>query len=266
MVRKGHGTPRPRKRFGQHFLRNRAVVHRVIDSINFQDVNAALEIGPGLGALTMLLAERCRRLHLIEIDRDLAAALSERYAENPVVSVHQGDALSFDYTQLANELGEKLLIVGNLPYNISTPLLVHLLTHPEAIHEMTFMLQREIAARLTAEPGNSNYGRLTVNVVRSFAVEKLFEVGPEAFYPVPKVHSSVVRFRSRAVPLGPPVEPDLFSSVVRDAFAQRRKTLRNALKEYEAESALIKLGIDPQLRAEQLSIEQFAELVSALGA
>ena len=266
MVRKRRGASRPRKRFGQHFLRDRAAVHKVIESINFHDSNAVLEIGPGQGALTMLLAERCRRLYLIEIDRDLAAALSERYAEDAVVSVHQGDALSFNYAQLANELGGKLLIVGNLPYNISTPLLVHLLVHLEAIQEMTFMLQREVASRLTAEPGNSDYGRLTVNIVRFFTVEKLFEVGPEAFYPAPKVHSAFVRFRPRAVPLGPPVEPDLFSSVVRDAFAQRRKTLRNALKEYEAVSALIKLGIDPQLRAEQLSIEQFAELVSALRA
>ena len=129
---------------------------------------------------------------------------------------------------------------------------------------MTFMLQREVVVRLTAQPGNSDYGRLTVNVVRWFSVEALFEVGPEAFYPVPKVHSSVVRFVPRTAPLGPVVEPTLFSSVVRDAFAQRRKTLRNSLKSYKVEAALIKLGIDPKTRAERLSIEQFAQLVSLL--
>ena len=264
MVNKGRGMPRPRKRFGQHFLRDQATVDRIIENVGLEDSDTVVEIGPGRGALTTPLIKRCSRLHLIELDRDLARILSESYAENTSVKVHQSDALNFDYSGLANELGQKLVVVGNLPYNISTPLLIQLLSHLKAIQKMTFMLQREVVVRLTAQPGNSDYGRLTVNVVRWFSVEALFEVGPEAFYPVPKVHSSVVRFVPRADPLGPVVEPALFSSVVRDAFAQRRKTLRNSLKSYKVEAALIKLGIDPKTRAERLSIEQFAQLVSLL--
>jgi len=256
--------PRPRKRFGQHFLQDTATIRRIVESIQVEDCAPVVEIGPGRGALTTLLAEQCSQLHLIEIDRDLIKLLAERYASNATVTVHRGDALKFDYARLAQKAGSKLVVVGNLPYNISSPLLVLLLSHLDVIREMVFMVQREIATRLTAGPGSGNYGRLTVTVGRSCRVKPLFEVGPEAFYPAPKVHSSVIQFSPRRVPLGPVVQPRLFESVVRDAFAQRRKTLRNALKRYQAEPVFTKLGIDPQLRAERLSIEQFAELAAAL--
>jgi len=257
-------SPRPRKRFGQHFLRDAATIRRVVESIRVEDHAPVVEIGPGRGALTAPLVEYCSQLHLIEIDRDLSERLVERYADNATVTVYRGDALKFNYAQLAQESGSKLVVVGNLPYNISTPLLFQLLSQLEAIREMVFMVQREIAARLTAGPGDGNYGRLTVTVGRSCTVKPLFEVGPGAFYPAPKVHSSVVQFSPRTTPLGPVVQPRLFESVVRDAFAQRRKTLRNALKRYQAEAVFTKLGIDPQLRAERLSIEQFAALAAAL--
>ncbi len=256
--------PRPRKRFGQHFLRDAVTIRRIIESIPIDCRTPVVEIGPGRGALTAPLAECCRQLHLVEIDRDLIDMLKEQYADKDTVTVHQGDALKFDYARLAQKLGSKLVVVGNLPYNISTPLLVQLLSQIALIQEMIFMVQREIAARLTAEPGDSNYGRLTVTVGRSCAVKTLFEVGPEAFYPAPKVRSSVVHFSPRTVPLGPVLQPRLFESVVRDAFAQRRKTLRNALKHYPVEPVFTRLGIDSQLRAERLSIEEFAELASAL--
>ena len=256
--------PRPRKRFGQHFLRDAATIRRVVECIQIEDREPVVEIGPGRGALTAPLAECCSQLHLIEIDRDLSERLAEQYADNPTVTVYRGDALKFNYAELAQKSGSKLAVVGNLPYNISTPLLFQLLSQLESIRDMVFMVQREIATRLTAEPGDSNYGRLTVTVGRSCAVKPLFEVGPGAFFPPPKVHSSVVQFSPRRVPLGPVVQPGLFERVVRDAFTQRRKTLRNALKRYQAEPVFTRLGIDPQLRAERLSIEQFAELAAAL--
>lgn len=265
MVNKGHLLPYSRKRFGQHFLRDRLTIRKIIESMRFENSGLVVEIGPGRGALTTPLVECCSQLHLIEIDRDLVNILSEKYADNAAVTVHQGDALQFDYSRLVEPSRSKLMIVGNLPYNISTPLLIRLLSCSEVIREMVFMVQREIAERLTANPGYRNYGRLTVNVGRSFLVKTLFEVGPEVFSPAPKVHSSVIRLSPRVKPLGPVVDTVLFANVVRDAFSQRRKTLRNSLKHYEAEAILIRLGIDPQLRAERLSIEQFAELVSELG-
>jgi 16S rRNA (adenine1518-N6/adenine1519-N6)-dimethyltransferase len=256
--------PRPRKRFGQHFLQDAATISQILERIPIADRRPVVEIGPGRGALTTPLAERCSQLHLIEVDLDLADMLAKQYAENAAVTVHRGDALKFDYMGLSQKLGSKLTVIGNLPYNISTPLLIELLSQLDGIHEMVFMVQREIAARLTARPGNGNYGRLTVIVGRFCAINTLFEVGPRAFYPEPKVHSSVVRFSPRTIPLGPSVQQGLFERVVRDAFAQRRKTLRNALKRYRAESVFVTLGIDPQLRAERLSIEQFVELAAAL--
>ena len=256
--------PIARRRFGQHFLRHKQIIRRIIDNIDDSSCDLIVEIGPGRGALTDLLVERYKKIELIEIDRDLVAILSQRYADRPSITIRQCDELDFDFSALAKEVGHRLLIVGNLPYNISSPLLIHLLLHVKSIREMTFMLQREIAERLIAEPGNGSYGRLTVNVARSYSVEKLFEVSPDAFHPAPKVWSSVVRFRPRQQPIGPSVDPEFFSRLVRDAFSHRRKTLRNSLKNYKADEVLTKLGIDPKLRAENLSIEQFAQMASSL--
>ena len=256
----------PRKRFGQHFLRDAEIARRVVTSVTCEKGSPLVEIGPGRGALTTLLEERNNVLHIIEIDRDLAQLLSARYLENERVTVYKDDALKFDYAALAQQAGSKMSIVGNLPYNISTALLFQLLSQIEAINEMVFMVQREIAERLTARPGAREYGRLTVIVGRTCAVSPLFEVGSDAFYPKPKVQSSVVRLVPRTKPLGPVVDREFFADLVRDAFAQRRKTLRNALKHYKAETVLKGLGIDSQLRAERLSIEQFAELAAALKA
>ena len=257
-------SPIARKRFGQHFLRHKPIIRRIIENIDDSSCDLVVEIGPGHGALTDFLVERYKKIELIEIGRDLVAILSQRYADRPSITIRQCDVLDFDFSALAKEAGHRLLIVGNLPYNISSRLLIHLLLNVKSIREMTFMLQREIAERLTAEPGSRSYGRLTVNIARFFSVETLFEVSPDAFHPVPKVWSSVVRFRRRAKPIGPSVDPEFFARLVRDAFLHRRKTLRNSLKDYKAEEVLVKLGIDPQLRAENLSIEQFAQMASYL--
>ena len=253
---------RPRKRFGQHFLVDSEISRRIVESVNIAEGDSVVEIGPGRGALTGLLANRCNNLHLIEIDRDLSVALTQHYADDLSVTVHREDVLKFDFVDLARRLDSTLVVVGNLPYNISTVLLIRLLSQLESTHEMIFMVQREIAARLTASPGGGNYGRLTVMVGRSCEVQSLFEVSPAAFTPPPKVHSTVVRLSPRRTPLGPVVQQRLFERVVRDAFSQRRKTLRNALKQYPIEPALATLGIDPTLRPERLSIEKFAALAA----
>ena len=255
---------RPRKRFGQHFLHDSAIIRRIVESVYISEGDSVVEIGPGRGALTGLLANRCNNLHLIEIDRDLAVRLRERYADDLSVTVHRENVLKFDFVGLARQLNSTLVVVGNLPYNISTALLIRLLSQLESIREMIFMVQSEIAVRLTADPGGGNYGRLTVMVGRSCKVKPLFQVGPEAFTPPPNVHSAVIQLSPRPTPLGPVVQARLFESIVRDAFSQRRKTLRNALKQYSIEPALATLEIDPTLRPERLSIEQFAALAAIL--
>lgn len=259
-----HTSYRPRKRLGQHFLRDQNIIRRIVDSIFLEAGQALVEIGPGQGALTSQLAKKCSRLHVIEIDRDLARALREQHIKSDHVTVHAADALKFDYQSIAQGERQKIAIVGNLPYNISTPLFFVLIAHLNVVSEMVFMVQREIADRLTAAPGGKNYGRLTVTVGRCFEVQHLFNVGPAAFFPAPKVESTVVRFMPRTIPLGPKVSPPLFEKVVREVFSHRRKTLRNALKNYKAGPILATLGIDPMIRGERLSIEQFAQIAAKL--
>ncbi|MBO67868.1 MAG: 16S rRNA (adenine(1518)-N(6)/adenine(1519)-N(6))-dimethyltransferase [Acidiferrobacteraceae bacterium] len=259
-------APHPRKRFGQHFLRDKNIIRRIVDSVILERGQALVEIGPGRGALTSLLAEKSSRLHAIEVDRDLACALSEQHKNSDHVTVHAADALKFDYRSIAQGERQKIVIVGNLPYNISTPLFFVFNANIDIVAEMVFMVQREIASRLTAAPCDKNYGRLTVTVGRCFEVQHLFDVGPAAFSPAPKVKSTVIRFVPRTIPIGSEVSPPLFEKVVRDVFSQRRKTLRNALKNYEAEPILAELGIDPMIRGERLSIEQFTKIVANIEA
>jgi len=261
-----HTSYRPRKRFGQHFLRDQNIIRRIVDSVSIEADQILVEIGSGQGALTSQLAEKCGRLHAIEIDRDLARALRERHIKSDHVTVHAADALKFDYQSIVQGDRQKIAIVGNLPYNISTPLFFVLIAHRNVISEMVFMVQREIADRLIATPGSKNYGRLTVTIGRCFKVQHLFGVGPAAFFPAPKVESAVVRFVPRTISLGPKVSPPLFEKVVREVFSHRRKTIRNALKNYGAEPILATLGIDPMIRGERLSIEQFAQITAKLEA
>ncbi|MEO0974928.1 MAG: 16S rRNA (adenine(1518)-N(6)/adenine(1519)-N(6))-dimethyltransferase RsmA [Pseudomonadota bacterium] len=250
----------PRKRFGQHFLHDPGVIGRIADAVNPGAGEALVEIGPGEGALTAPLLARGATLHAIELDRDLAPALAMLPGARERLSVTQGDALEVDFAQLSKKLGSPLRLCGNLPYNISTPLLFHILRFREHIVDMHFMLQKEVVLRMAASPGSKTYGRLTVMLSASCEVEPLFHVGPGAFRPPPKVDSSVVRLR---VPTPPPLEvahPALFSALVRQAFSMRRKTLRNALKPLVDAATIEAAGIDPGRRPETLTPAQYAQL------
>ena len=253
---------RPRKRFGQHFLHDRGIVQHILDAFDPQPDETPVEIGPGPGALTRPLLERCARLHVVELDRDLAAQLRTGFAPERLV-VHEADALKFDFGALTKP-GGKIRLIGNLPYNISTPLLFHLLDQERYIHDMLFMLQKEVVDRMAAPPGGKDYGRLSVMIQWRLRVEKLFNVRPGAFTPPPKVDSSVVRLTPHAAPPIQVRDADAFARVVKAAFAQRRKTLRNNLKGLMTAEILESLGIDPQRRAETLTLAEFAALANAL--
>lgn len=256
-------THRARKRFGQHFLHDTSVVARIVRAIGARPGERLVEIGPGLGALTGALLESCENLDVIELDRDLAAKLQADYQGDPRVRVHTGDALKYDFRQLAAP-GERLRVVGNLPYNVSTPLLFHLLDQAAVIEDMHFMLQREVVGRLVAQPGGKDYGRLTVMVRLNCDSEKLFDVGAGAFRPAPRVTSAVVHLRVRRDPAVALVEFAAFKGLVTHLFSRRRKTLRNSLRGRLSESALESLGIDPNARPETLDLSAFAVLANAL--
>ena len=251
--------PYPRKRFGQHFLHDRNVVARIIRAFAPAPDDVAVEIGPGRGALTRELVTRCRALHAIELDRDLAQALAQEFAQETRLRVHSADALTFDFQEI-RPVGGKLRLIGNLPYNISTPLLFHVLDQVDAIHDMLFMLQKEVVDRLRARPGGKDYGRLSVMIQWRCRVEKMFDVAPGAFSPPPKVESSVVRLTPHAVEPVRVRDPRSFARVVQAAFAQRRKTLRNSLAAVLPREEIEQLGIDPGRRAETLTLDEFARL------
>lgn len=249
-----------RKRFGQHFLHEPAAIRRILEAVSPRPGEVVVEIGPGRGALTAALLERLTELHAIELDRDLAAYLRRRFPRGLVL--HEGDALDFDYRALA--AAGPLRLVGNLPYNISTALLLGLLEDADILRDMHFMLQREVAERLSASPGGRAYGRLSVMVQWRCRVERLFTLGPGAFQPPPKVDSTVLRLTPRAD--APAVgDPRRFAELVRLAFGQRRKSLRNALRGRVPEAVLARAGIDPGRRAETLAVEEFARLARLAG-
>jgi 16S rRNA (adenine1518-N6/adenine1519-N6)-dimethyltransferase len=242
---------RPRKRFGQHFLHDPEVLKRIVEAIAPARGDVLVEIGPGEGALTRLLLERVERMTAIEIDRDLAAALGREFPAGRL-SVICADALEFDYAAFPSGFR----IVGNLPYNISTPLLFHLAHSADRVRDMHFMLQREVVDRMVAAPSTPEYGRLSVMLQVRFAMRKLFNVAPGAFRPPPKVQSAVVRLTPLAAL--PSCDPRLFERIVREAFSARRKTLRNALplgaRDFET------LGLDPRLRPENLSPADYVRI------
>jgi 16S rRNA (adenine1518-N6/adenine1519-N6)-dimethyltransferase len=257
--------PAVRHRFGQHFLHDPAVIERILAALAIRPGDHLVEIGPGRGALTeRLLARGDCTLDAIEIDRDLAARLAERCAHSKQCALHVGDALQFDFAALARSRGGKLRVVGNLPYNISTPLLFHLLQFTHVICDATVMLQREVVARLAATPGGREYGRLTVMLAPVAAVEWLFDVGPGAFQPPPRVWSAVARLSVRATPLFA-VTP-AYARVVAAAFAQRRKTLRNALSQLLSREEISACGIDPGARPETLPPQAFHALAQLAAA
>jgi 16S rRNA (adenine1518-N6/adenine1519-N6)-dimethyltransferase len=250
--------PRARKRFGQHFLTDRHYLGRIVAAIDPKPGDAMVEIGPGTGLLTDELVQRVERLHVVEIDRDLAAALRTRFPEGRVV-VHEGDALEFDFAGLP----APLRVVGNLPYNVSTPLLFRMAEIAERIADCVFLLQREVVQRMVAAPATPDYGRLSVMLQYRFAMAKALDVPPGAFTPPPKVDSAVVRMRP--LPENRPLARDetLFEAIVAAAFSQRRKTLRNAARAQVPEAAYGRAGIDPGRRGETLSVAEFIALADA---
>ena len=260
-----HGNHKPRKRFGQNFLVDGSIVERIINAINPAPEDAMVEIGPGQGALTRHLLASGVDLHVIEIDRDLAAALPTMVPGLKPENIHVGDALKMDPTSVVpTRAGQKLRVVGNLPYNISTPLLAHLLDFTEGLQDMHFMLQKEVVDRITAAPGSKAYGRLTLLCQYYCAAIPLFPVPPEAFSPAPRVDSAFFRLTPHPAP---PVEVQdhaLFQQVVAQAFSKRRKTLRNSLAPMMNAEMIAEAGIDASLRAEALSMEDYAALTAVV--
>lgn len=250
----------PRKRFGQHFLHDRQVIERIVEAIAPAPGDHLVEIGPGEGALTERLLARTQRLDVIEIDRDLAAALRHRGDGTGLLQVHEGDVLHFDFRGLA--VDGPLRIAGNLPYNISTPLLFHLLSQREAMRDMHFMLQREVVDRIVAAPGDSSYGRLSVMLQAHCAATPLFRVGPGAFRPPPAVESAVLRLVPHERPLVAASLQPAFADIVRTAFSARRKTVRNGLRTLLSAEQIEAAGVDPGARPQTLSVEAFAALAA----
>lgn len=245
----------PRKRFGQNFLVDESVIAAIVTAVGPQPRDLMVEIGPGLGALTRPLSARVERLHVIEIDRDIVARLRTIYAEERV-TIHEGDALKFDFAAL----GAGLRVVGNLPYNISTPLLFHLAESASAIRDIHVMLQKEVVERMVAAPSSADYGRLSVMLQYRFEMERIITVPAAAFRPAPKVESAVARMVPFARLPHPARDEAWFGKIVAAAFAQRRKTLRNALRNYFRGEDFSRLGVDAGLRAQDLRIADFVRL------
>jgi 16S rRNA (adenine1518-N6/adenine1519-N6)-dimethyltransferase len=251
-----------KKQFGQNFLNNPRVIAQIVASIRPQPGDHMVEIGPGEAALTAPLLEVVRKLDIIEIDSDLIAPLTRRFGQNPAFHLHHTDALAFDYATLLDTEEPPLRVVGNLPYNISSPLLFHLLNYAEQIQDMHFMLQKEVVERICAQPGSKTYGRLSVMLQYACETEHLFDVGPENFTPPPKVDSAIVRLIP--YPTKPVVADNesVFAQLVKQAFSQKRKTLRNTLKGWLNEQQMAECGVESSARAESLTVEQFVRLAN----
>ena len=252
-----------KKHLGQNFLHDRGVIDKIVQATNPQPGDAIVEIGPGQGALTFPLLDRHGALTAIEFDRDLHAPLQAAARGHGELKLVEGDVLEVDFSALAAELGvEKIRLVGNLPYNLSSPILFHALDHAIAIRDMHFMLQKEVVERMAAPPGSKVYGRLSVMLQAYCAVTSLFTVPPGAFRPAPKVDSAVVRLVPRAAGSIGIDDHARFAAIVRAAFGQRRKTLRNALAGTMETGAIVAAGLDPGARAEQLSVADFVRLAN----
>ena len=254
---------RPRKRFGQNFLHDPVIIDKIIQAIRPQPSDVLVEIGPGQGAITHPLLRAAGRLTVVELDRDLVEPLKENAAGLGELIVHNADALSFNFCDLDGK--ERLRVIGNLPYNISTPLLFHLLDQHNCIRDMHFMLQKEVVDRMAASPGNGQYGRLSVMLQYRCRITPLFTIGPGAFKPPPKVASAFVRLEPWREPPVQLSNEALFATLVKQAFSQRRKTLRNTLRDLLDVEEITALGIDPSARAESLDLPAFAALANRLG-
>lgn len=253
-----------RKRFGQNFLHDPGVIDRIVRSIRPKAGEHMLEIGPGLGALTEEILRENPALQVLELDRDLIPILRTKFFNYPGFTIHEGDALAFDFRTLMAPDSPRLRVVGNLPYNISTPLIFHLLEQADVIEDMHFMLQKEVVERLAAVPGDNNYGRLGIMTQYYCQVQPLFEVGPGAFKPAPKVDSAIVRLVPHRQLPHPAKDHKLLQRVVRTAFNARRKTLRKALGELISVGQLQALGIDDGLRPENLTLADYVKIADSL--
>lgn len=256
-------THQARKRFGQNFLQDQNIINNILGSAMICNDENWIEIGAGQGALTEPLLQKVSHLDVVELDRDLVTFLEQKFTGYTNLKIHSSDALRFDFSSLIRE-NKKLHIIGNLPYNISTPLMFHLLETTDCIADMLFMLQKEVVSRICAEPNSKLYGRLGVMMQYYCKTEWLFDVPPESFNPVPKVMSAIVRLVPHQKP---PVDVDnvrILAKVVSEAFSQRRKTLRNSLGKLLTETEILELGIDASVRAENVSLAQFAKLANVV--
>ena len=261
MSNKTHLGHQAKKRFGQNFLHNDAVISSIVDVINPEPGENLIEIGPGLGALTEPVIERAGKLTVVELDRDLAHRLRHHPFLAPHLTIYETDALKFDFGQLAKD-DQPLRIFGNLPYNISTPLIFHLLTFNDKVQDMHFMLQKEVVARMAAGPDSKTYGRLSIMTQYQCQVIPVMEIGPEAFKPAPKVDSAIVRLIPHKEIKTPVKDIKALNQVCLAAFNQRRKTVRNGFKKLMSSDQLESLGINPGLRPENLSVDDFIMLAN----
>lgn len=261
MNSKTHLGHQAKKRFGQNFLHNDAVISDIIDAINPEPGENLVEIGPGLGALTEPVIERAKKLSVVELDRDLAKRLRHHPFLAPHLTIYETDALSFDFAQLATD-NKPLRIFGNLPYNISTPLIFHLLTFKDKVQDMHFMLQKEVVQRMAAGPHCKAYGRLSIMTQYQCEVIPVMEIGPEAFKPAPKVDSAIVRLIPHSDIKNPVKEISALNTVCLAAFNQRRKTIRNSFKNLISVAQLESLNIDANLRPENLTLDDYIMLAN----
>jgi 16S rRNA (adenine1518-N6/adenine1519-N6)-dimethyltransferase len=253
----------PRKRFGQHFLTDAAVLEQIVAAIGVSPQDYLVEIGPGQGALTEYLIPAAKQLDIVEIDRDLVAYLRQRYGNSEHLTIHQADALHFDWGDFLQHLPRRR-ITGNLPYNITTPLLFTLLECGGQIQDMHFLLQKEVVDRLTAAVSGHNYSRLTVMAQYYARLTALFNVGPSAFSPPPKVESALVRIEPYATLPAKAEDLTLFTQVVKEAFTYRRKTLANSLRKFISAAELESINIDPHWRPQQITVENFVKISNML--
>lgn len=256
----------PRKSLGQNFLQDPNIINKIVASLALSRDDLLLEIGPGRGALTELIIGQVEDFHLVEFDRDLVEYWQRRASSEAGLTVHGVDILKFDLAQIESDSGRKLKVIGNLPYNISSPVLFHLMNYAERIDSQIFMLQKEVVERMAAKPGNKQYGRLSVMLQYRYHIENLFSVPPGAFFPPPKVDSAVARLTPLPdVALAAEQHAD-FARLVKQAFSQRRKTLRNTLKGLLSAEQIEAQGVDPSARAETLAVSDFVGLTKRYSA
>ncbi len=251
----------PRKRFGQNFLTDQSIIEQIVYHFHPKQGENIVEIGPGLGAITIPLLKAAEKMQAVELDRSLIPKIAAQCETIGDITIHQGDALKFDFTALGTT---PIRLIGNLPYNISTPLIFHLIKQISSIHDMHFMLQKEMVDRICAQPGNKDYGRLSVMIQYHCTTQKLFTIPPSAFSPPPKVQSALVRLTPHKKIPHPAQDHEQLAEVVRIAFNQRRKTLRNSLKTLLDNTQFNNLEIDSNKRPEQLSVSDFVRLANAI--